>query len=549
MNFRVFPPALVALSVMVGCSGRGSCTGDYCGTVVFVTANNPKSLLPAVIDNAGARDIDEQLFLRLADIGMSMNTVGDADFVPRLATRWEWDDPKTLVFHLDPRARWQDGVPVSANDVAFSFDAYRDPVVNAAARNSLTRIASVTVRDSLTAVFRFRERYPTAFYDAVYQMWILPQHLLAQVPRTDWLTAPFGLHPIGDGPYRLTSATPGQTIELTADSTFFLGRPHIRHLVWKIVANLGAAVSDLVTGQADALDYLGSPANIEQARKTPQLSVIPYAGSNYIYLELNLRANGDSTQPHPILGDRDVRRALTLALDRQGMVTSVFGPYAKVPPGPMPQIWSIWDTTVRTLPYDSAGAARLLAARGWRLGPDGIRVKDSVRLAFEIAVTSTSAGRQQYARLMQAQWKAIGADVQIQPLDQNLIQDRLAAGKFDAVIQAYSADPTPASGITQHWVRGAPDDYSHYQSDVFDRLVAEATSGTVSRTQSQQAWHAALNVLNADAPGIWLAAPDNVAAVSSRIADVKIRPDSYWSLVWTWRIPADRLIDRDRAGR
>jgi ABC-type transport system substrate-binding protein len=64
--------------------------------------------------------------------------------------------------------------------------------------------------------------------------------------------------------------------------------------------------------------------------------------------------------------------------------------------------------------------------------------------------------------------------------------------------------------------------------------------------QSRAYWRAALNIINADAPGIWLAAPDNVAAVSSRIADVKLRPDSYWALVWTWRIPADRLIDRDR---
>jgi peptide/nickel transport system substrate-binding protein len=550
MNFRVSLLALGALPLALGCSGRGSCKGDYCGTVVFVTANNPKTLLPPVIDNAGARDIDEQLFLRLADVGMSINTVGDADFVPKLATHWEWDDPKTLVFHLDPRARWHDGVSVTANDIAFSFDAYRDPTLNAAARNSLTKIASVTVRDSLTAVFRFKERYPTAFYDAVYQMWILPQHLLAQIPRTDWLTTPYGQHPIGDGPYRFTSSVPGQTVELTADSTFFLGRPHIRHLIWKIVANPGIAVSDLLTNQADAIDFLGSPSNIDQAKKAPQLSIYSYAGSNYIYLELNQRANGDSTEPHPILGDRDVRRALTLALDRQAMVTNVFGSYAKVPPGPVSQLESaIWDPTIRTLPHDSAGAARLLSAHGWRLGPDGIRMKDSVRLSFQLTVTSTSAGRQQYARLMQAQWKAVGVDVQIQPLDQNLIQDRLTSGKFDAVIQAFGSDPTPASGITQHWVAGAPDDYGHYLNPDFDRLVSLATSGTVSKAQSQSAWRSALNILNADAPGIWLAAPDNVAAINSRITDVKIRPDSYWSLVWTWRIPADKLIDRDRTDR
>jgi ABC-type transport system substrate-binding protein len=129
------------------------------------------------------------------------------------------------------------------------------------------------------------------------------------------------------------------------------------------------------------------------------------------------------------------------------------------------------------------------------------------------------------------------------------VQDRLTSGKFDLAIQTYSSDPTPASGIAQHWMRGAPDGFSHWVNDDFDRLVNLATSGTVTKAQAQSAWHAALNVINADAPGIWLAAPDNVAAISSRITDVKIRPDSYWSLVWTWRIPADKLIDRDRADR
>lgn len=545
MKFRV---ALPLLALALACSGRGSCKGDYCGTVVFVTANNPRTLLPAVVNDAGGRDVGEQLFLKLADIGMSENTVGDADFVPELAARWEWDDPKTLVFHLDPRARWHDGVAVTANDVAFTFDAYRDPTVNSNARNALARISSVTVRDSLTAVFRFRERYPTAFYDAVYQMYILPQHLLAQVPRTDWLTTPFGHHPIGDGPYRFDSMTAGQSIQLTADSTFFRGRPHLRRLIWKIVTTTQAAVNEIVTGGADAIDYLGSPAAIDQVQKVPGMSLVPYRGSNYIYLDFNLRANGDSSKPHPILGDREVRRALTMALDRQAMVTSIFGTYAKVPPGPIPQLWPIWDS-VRTLPFDSAGAARILSAHGWRLGPDGIRVKDSVRLSFEVVMPSTSAGRQQYARLMQAQWKSVGVELRIQPIDQNLLLDRLAAGKFDAVVLGYSSDPTPASGISQHWVRGAPDDYGHYQSDDFDRLVDLATVGTNSAAQSRNAWRAALNVINGDAPAVWLAAPDNVAAVSSRIADVKIRPDSYWSQVWTWRIPADRLIAQDRADR
>src|SRR6266576_915001 len=146
---RFHLPSFIFLAVAVlasGCERPGGCTGPNCG--------------------------------KLIDVGMSTNTVGDEDFQPLLAQKWEWDGPLTLVFHLDPRARWQDGQRVTAADVEFTFDAYTDSAVGSPYRPKLHRIASVTQRDSLTTVFRFKEKYPEMFYDAVYHMRILPAHLL-----------------------------------------------------------------------------------------------------------------------------------------------------------------------------------------------------------------------------------------------------------------------------------------------------------------------------------------------------------------------------------
>src|SRR2546425_204513 len=193
---------LTALSVLlfVACAHREGCTGDYCGTLVIATAGEPESLLPPVITSAVGLAVADQLFLKLADIGLSTNTVGDEDFQPQLAERWEWADSVTLVFHLDPRARWQDGRAVTALDVAFTFDAYNDPAVNSPFRSGVRAISAVTARDSLTAVFRFRKRYPEMFYDAVYHLRILPAHLLRAIPRDQWRSALFGRRPVGDGP-------------------------------------------------------------------------------------------------------------------------------------------------------------------------------------------------------------------------------------------------------------------------------------------------------------------------------------------------------------
>ena len=542
---------LLTLTTAAGaCTRRGGCRGDYCGTLVLAGIGQAATLLPAVSDNSLERDIFDQIFLKLADIGMGENTIGDAGFEPQLARSWEWADPLTLVFHLDPRARWQDGVPVTAADVAFTFDAYTDTIVNSPSRSNLQHIASVAALDSLTAAFHFRDRYGEMFYDAVYHMRILPVHLLQSLPRDQWQSAAFGRAPVGDGPYRFVRWVPNEQVELVADSTFFLGRPHIQRLVWRFVSDFPTAVTQLVAGEADALQVLLSPTNIQRARDAGHLAVISYPGSTYGFLRFNLRANGDATRPHPVLADPDVRRALVLATDRERMVQSVYGGTAKVPPAPISQMWqALWFSDIAVPPYDTVQANRLLEQSGWRdTNGDGVRDRAGQKLAFHITVVSTSAARKQYAQLLQEELRTVGVDVQIDEMDPRAAAERLGSGRFDAAVESWLTDPTPSSGIPQHWTRGGSQNYGQYDDPAFDRQVHRAVTAPDSETAAA-AWHAAFETFAQDAPAIVLNAPDNIAAVDQRVADVRIRPDSWWALLSTWRIPPDRLTERDRLGR
>lgn len=542
--------ASAALLGLAACDPRGSCTGEYCGTLVINAPGQVDILLPPVSEQATARAIFDQIFLKLADIGMSTNTVGDADFEPLLAERWEWPDSLTLVFHLDPRARWHDGTRVTAADVAFTFDAYTDPRVNSPYRAVLQGIRTVTVRDSGTVVFRFGRRSPEMFYDAVYHLRILPAHRLRETPRDQWVTAPFGRAPVGNGPYRFVSWQAGQDIELAADSTFFLGRPHIRRLIWRSAPDLQVAVTRLVAGEADVQEVLLTPPNVERVRQAPLLTTHTYKGSLHTYLAFNLAARGDTAQPHPLFGDREVRRALWLATDRERLLRSVFGELAKVPPGPVSQLWWIWDPETRQLPYDTTEAARVLERRGWRVTDgDGVRDRTGTRLSFGLLVPTTSAVRKQYARLLQEEYRALGVAVEIEELEPTVLEQRARAGLFDAALLTRSTDPTPTSGFAQTWTRAGVggSNLTRYESPAFERLLAVA--GAASPAEARAAWRAALELLNQDVPGIWLNAPDNVAGVHARVADVRIRPDAWWALLRTWRIPPDRLIDRDRVER
>src|SRR5436853_905381 len=521
---------LTALSVLlfVACAHREGCTGDYCGTLVIATAGEPESLLPPVITAAVDQAVSDQLFLRLADIGRSTNTVGDEDFQPQLAERWEWADSVTLVFHLDPRARWQDGRAVTALDVAFTFDAYTDTLVNSSFRSSLRQIAAVTTRDSLTVVFRFRQRYPEMFYDAVYHMRILPAHLLREVPRDQWRSAAFGRSPVGDGPYRFVAWKAGESIELAADSTFFLGRPHLRRVIWRLTPDLQVAVTQLVADQADAIEVLGPPDNLKRAQDAPQLTLYPYRGATYAYLGFNLAANGDSSRPHPLFGDRELRRALVMAVDRQRLLQNVWGDAARVPPGPLPQLWWIWDPETRTLPSDTAQASRLLTRLGWRASDrDSVRERHGTRLAFRIMVPTTSAVRRQYARLLQEQYRSLGAEVELDEVEPTVFAQRAAAGRFDALLISWNTDPTPTSSIAQTWTREGHgrSNYLRYVNPAFDGLVERASAGAGRRAATQRTWRQAIELRHQDAPAVLLFAPQSVAAVPRRGADGTNRPE------------------------
>ena len=294
-----------------------------------------------------------------------------------------------------------------------------------------------------------------------------------------------------------------------------------------------------------------TPDNVERARAAKQLAVYTYRGNVYTLLWFNQRSPDDSTLPHPIFADRDVRRALTMAVDRASLLKSALGELAKVPPGPMSELLGIWDPDIRQLPYDTAQAARILSAHGWRdHDGDGVRDKNGQPLEFHVLVPTTSVLRRQYARLLQEQYRAIGVKVDIDELEAAVVNQRAATGKFDTAILSRANDPSPSSGIAQSWTRAGfgGSNFGRYYNPELERLVDRAVTAN-TRDQARALWRAAMETVNADAPGIFLYALDNVAAVHKRVENVQFRPDSWAALLRTWRIPPDRLIDRDRVER
>ena len=538
--------ALVALAALaVACREAPSCVG-VCGTAILV-GPEPDVLLPAVTTQDAGVAVADLLFLKLADIGPGMNTVGDAGFTPQLAESWSFPAANTIRFRMNARARWHDGHPVTADDVAFTFDVYRDTLVNASARPLLRDIAAVTAQDSLIVDFRFGSSYPEQFFDAVYHMRILPRHVLDSVPRRNLGTHAFGRRPIGSGPFRFVRWEPGQYVEVVRDSSFFLGRPGLARVIWQIVPDAATMLTQLVAGEVDIMASLGVPENVERVRQAPHLSVVDGAPGFYSYIGFNLRAPGNRARPHPLFADRDLRRAVSMAIDRAAVVRAVLGPEARVGNGPWAHTLGVHSDSIRALPLDTAEARRILNARGWtRRDRDGTLMQGSRRLEFELLVPVVSQPRRRAAVIVQEQLRRLGITMGIAEVDFNLFVSRGPEGQFDAVFGSWSQDPSPRS-IEQSWSSAGigGSNWGAYASPEFDRL-ARAAVGERDHVVARRRWHEAITYVNDDAPAVWVYSIRPLAGVHRRFQNAVIRPDQLTAMLWTWRVDPAATLPRDR---
>lgn len=543
---------LLALAACRGGDRASNATGDVGGTVVVSTAAEPDFLFPPLVASTSGKMVSDQLFERLAEIGPKMNTMGDEGFEPRLARHWTWSgDSLSIAFELDPRAHWHDGKPLRAEDVKLGFDMMRDPKVGSPQAPNIAEVDSVTVRDSLTAVVWYHRRSLDQFFVAAYNVVPLPAHLLRSVDRSNMKADAFVRSPVGSGPFRFARWVPSQLVELVADTTYFRGRPKLDRVIISIAPDPNTAVTRLLAGEADFYEVLRGE-QLAQAAKNPALQVKQYGGIDYAFLEFNLRDPKHHARPHPVLGDRGVRIALDMALDRQAIVRNVYDTLAAVPFGPAPRSLGIADTSIRQIPFDSAHARRMLDSLGWRdTNGDGVREKHGVPLRFAIAVPSSSRPRQRVAVLIQEQLKGVGADVTIDQLEFNALLAKLGARDFDAVLNSWHPDPTPSS-IRQTWTTEASrakdgSNFGSYESPTFDARIDSAIASHdagAARALYQRAYQTFVD----DVPAIMLYEPNLVAGASKRIRLVNLRPDAWWAGVPQWSIPADQRIDRDRLG-
>jgi peptide/nickel transport system substrate-binding protein len=403
----------------------------------------PDSLNPYLSNALAAQRVETLLFSGLLRYGLRGELLPDlATVVPSAANGGISRDGKTYTYRLDPRALWHDGVPVTAEDVVFTWHAIMDSRNNVTSRNGYDRIANVIAVDAHTVRILYRAPYAPAlnnFAMGPSRKGILPKHVLEHA---DFNTGDFNRAPIGSGPYTFVRWDHGSRIELAAFPRYFRGVARIAKIDYRVVPDTNTLFNQIRTHELDAGEIEASFVSL--ARASPGVAIVQASTLGYRHIDYN------TTRPG--LDDRNVRLALSYAIDRDAIFKKIYFGIGERTPGDQVASFGWAAPHLASYPYDPARAQAMLDRAGWRRGADGIRANAGRRLSFTMRSIAGQKPAEALEIEVQSDWAKIGVELEIKnspgsTLFANAIGP-LATGDYDLAFYGFVREPDPDDSET-----------------------------------------------------------------------------------------------------
>ncbi|RSS83113.1 ABC transporter substrate-binding protein [Streptomyces sp. WAC06614] len=400
--------AATALAIAALVASATACSGPApnapADSVVVGIAEEPESLSPLL---GYGKDGNSKIFDGLLTHDAQMNLrPALAVALPEVSA-----DGLRYTYRLRQGVTFSDGQPFSATDVVFTYRTILDARTNNASRTELDALSEVTEQGADTVVFTLK--YPYAPFAERTVLPIAPEHVAG---RQDVNSGEFTTRPVGTGPYVLTAWSKGEKLSFTANPHYWGGAPAVKKFTMAVVKDDDVRATRLRAGELDAAilpPALAKGFARDSGRRT-------YAASTFDHRSVTL-----PTQ-HKVTGDRAVRRALDLAVDRKAMVDGLLEGAGRPAYGPVPT-GSPWFAEGTERPHDLAQATRILDEAGWKPGADGIREKDGVRASFPLWYTSGDKIRQDHALAFASDARKAGIEVRTQAGTWEVIEPRMAA--------------------------------------------------------------------------------------------------------------------------
>ena len=374
-----------------------------------------------------------------------------ADFTPApgLAESWEESaDGKTWTYTLRPDLVWSDGTPLTAGDVAYTFNRILEGRYEQRNYGNYVRnITSVEATDDRTVVMTVRAPSPIMERLAVY---ILPEHVWSGVDAKavkSFANEPEGEPLVGSGPFLVAERRTGQFIRLVANDSYYAGRPKVDELVFRIYNNPDALGQALIKGEVDFAT--GLTADVFSTLEG-QEGITTYAGvyAGFNDLAFNMGAATADGKPigdgNPHLQDQQVRLAISHAIDRQQMVDKILNGYGTPGSTIIPPLFTTLHIDPGTQAYDPALANQILDDAGYAMGPDGVRVgPDGAPMKYRLFVRTDSDSSAKSGEYFKSYLAAIGIDTEIKAVDENALFEIIGRGEFDMFEWGWVVEPDP----------------------------------------------------------------------------------------------------------
>jgi peptide/nickel transport system substrate-binding protein len=362
---------------------------------------------------------------------------------------------------------------------------------------------------------------------------VLPLLPAAKYKGTDVLTNPLNRKPLANGPYRLARWDSGRSIELVRNTQYTGEKPPAERVVFRVAQDWEAAFAAFQSGDLDE-----TRLTYEMKKKVDAEAGAAKRGRSLVWDELAFTYIGWNNRS-PLFSDPRVRRAMTMLLDREAVVRSLYGGLAKIANGPVPPgLWS-YDATLAPWPYDPAAAEKLLDEAGFTKGADGVRVKGKTRFAFDLLTGSGSDLTRQISELAQQSYRKAGVEMTIRQMEWAALSAKVDEGAFEAAMLAYSLDPNPDLAPNWHSSQVPPNGLNScfYKNPQADALMDEVKT-TFDRAKAKELYARLQRIVHEDEPASFLVNPETKWGVATRIENVETSPIGLF-LIWpgatAWR--------------
>ena len=425
----------------------GTATG---GTVRIGQAGYADSLNPGNGLFSEAFALYELVF----DTPISVTSAGE--YVPELASEWSVsDDGLTWTMTIVEGATFHDGEPLTAEDVAFSIELYRDTEDFAFLPSYAAPFETVEAPDETTVVLTTADPLNVFEYHLAF-LYVVPKHIWEA---EEDAVAFENEEMIGSGPFTLAEASQGEFVELETNTDYWGTGPNVDGVIFQTITNPDARITALTTGEIDAItEFPATAVSTLQNAESVEVHIADVgAGGSLRDVFFNMVADEDCPEDggvcsgHPALKDLAVRQALAHATDKAQLIdVATLGTgspgISMVPPG----LGEFYGSGIEDYAYDVDAANALLDDAGYEDGDgDGIREClddqdcDTLTFRFNYADDIDTAPRE--SELIQGMWAEVGVAIEIQGLDPDTLTSVCCPSfDYDVMLWGWGSDPDPA---------------------------------------------------------------------------------------------------------